>query len=128
MRLLVMGSTLFLCCLPAFVSAQADKGQLAFNNACRTCHSVKEGDNRLGPSLYGILGNKAASSEGYGAYSTALRNSGIVWDEKTLDAFIANPEKVVPNNNMKPYSGISDPEVRRQIVAYLKSEEEKAKD
>lgn len=126
MRLLSIGSALLL--LPAFASAEADKGQLAFNNACRTCHSVKEGDNRLGPSLHGILGNKAASSKGYAAYSAALRNSGIVWDEKTLDAFIANPEKVVPNNNMKPYSGINDPEVRRQIVAYLKSEEAKAQD
>lgn len=104
----------------------ADEGQLAFNNYCRTCHSIKKDDNRLGPSLYKIIGKEAGSEPGYPSYSASLASSGIVWDEATLDRFIANPEQVVPNNNMKPYAGISDPEVRKKIIEYLKSSSEES--
>jgi cytochrome c len=94
--------------------------QVAFNNACRTCHSMREGDHRLGPSLYGIVGRKAGSIEGY-AFSSAMQSANIVWDEKNLDQFIANPDKVVHGNAMKPYGGIDDPEQRGEIIAYLKT-------
>ena len=99
-------------------AAAQSGGEEAFNNACRTCHSVKPGDNRLGPSLSGITGKKAGSSDGF-AYSQSLKNSGVTWDAKTLDAFIANPDAVVPSNNMKPYTGISDAALRAKIAAYL---------
>lgn len=106
---------------PAFAQdAGADAGQLVFNNACRTCHSVQEGDNRLGPSLAGVVGRKAGSSPGFG-YSDALKASGITWDDATLDHFIANPDEVVPGNRMKPYGGIADADERAKIVAYLKA-------
>ncbi|MBX5460070.1 MAG: c-type cytochrome [Steroidobacteraceae bacterium] len=97
-------------------------GQLAFNNNCRTCHVTKEGDNRLGPSLHNIVGSKAGTREGYANYSGAMKSSGVVWNEKTLDRFIENPESVVRNNNMKPYKGIPDPKIRQNIIAYLKSQ------
>jgi cytochrome c len=99
----------------------ADDGQTAFNTHCRTCHSVKEGDNRLGPSLHKIYGAKAGAS-GYGTYSQGLASSAVTWDEKTLDRFIENPDQVVSNNNMKPYKGIGDQAIRKQIVEYLKSQ------
>lgn len=102
--------------LPA---APADDGSIAFNNACRTCHSLKAGDNRLGPSLHGIIGAKAGQSTGY-AYSQRLRQSGVTWDEATLRRWIENPEAVIPNNNMKPYSGLADAAVRKKIVEFLK--------
>jgi cytochrome c len=92
-------------------------GKLAFNSSCRTCHSIKEDDNRLGPNLHGIMGRKAGTEE-YG-YSPAMTASNIVWDAETLDRFISDPQAVVPGNNMKPYGGISDAEVRTRIVAYL---------
>jgi len=78
-------------------NASGVSGQAAFNNNCRTCHSTKEGDNRLGPSLSNIVGAKAAARSGYANYSQAMRTAGITWDEQTLDRFIANPESVVPN-------------------------------
>src|SRR5882724_902209 len=93
-------------------SASGVSGQAAFNNNCRTCHSTKEGDNRLGPSLSNILGAKAAARSGYTNYSQAMRTAGITWDEQTLDRFIANPESVVPNNNMKPFKGVPDAAAR----------------
>jgi cytochrome c len=100
----------------------AQTAPAAFNNHCRTCHSVKEGDNRLGPSLHKIFGAKAGSSPGYASYSQGLKSSGVTWDEATLDSFIENPEQVIPNNNMKPYKGIADQAVRKQIVDFLKSQ------
>jgi cytochrome c len=94
-------------------------GQVAYNNHCRTCHSVKEGDNRLGPTMHGIIGRKAGTVPGYAAYSGAMKGAGFAWDEATLDKFIADPEAVVRNNNMKPYKGLPDAKVRKQIVDYL---------
>lgn len=105
------------------VAAAAESGKIAFNNRCRTCHSVREGDNRLGPSLHNIFGSKAGSS-GFESYSQAMRNSGITWNEETLNKFIANPDAVVPGNNMKPYPGITDEAERKQIVDYLESARE----
>jgi cytochrome c len=99
-------------------TAKSDDGKTAFNNHCRTCHSVKQGDDRLGPSLYGVYGAEAGSIPGF-RYSN--QGSGIIWDEPTLDRFIANPDQVIANNNMKPYAGITDPAVRKQIINYLKS-------
>jgi cytochrome c len=107
---------------PAFAQdAGADAGQLVFNNACRTCHSVKENDSRLGPDLHAIVGRKAGSLPGFG-YSDSMKSSGLTWDEATLDRFIANPDEVVPGNRMKPYGGLANAEERAKIVAYLKGQ------
>lgn len=98
-------------------AGDAEAGKLAFNNACRTCHSVKEGDNRLGPNLHAVIGREAGS-EDY-AYSSALAGWDRVWDAATLDRFIADPEAVIPGNKMKPYTGMSDAGTRADIIAYL---------
>jgi cytochrome c len=79
---------------PTGKAAVAGDGQLAFNNACRTCHTIREGDNRLGPNLHKILGRKAGSLPNYG-YSSAMKGADFVWDQATLDRFIANPDQVV---------------------------------
>ena len=57
-------------------------GQLIFNNVCRTCHTTREGDNRLGPNLYRIIGRKAGSVQDYG-YSSAMKGADFVWDEES---------------------------------------------
>lgn len=95
-------------------------GQMAFNNHCRTCHSTDAGDNRLGPSLAGVVGRKAGSVDGF-AYSQSLKSSGVTFDDATLDKFIAGPASVAPGNNMKPYSGIEDAKVRADIIGFLKT-------
>jgi cytochrome c len=123
-RQFVRHVSLLLVLLAHLTAARAETetsdAQIAFNNACRTCHSMREGDHRLGPSLHGVVGRKAGSVEGY-AFSSAMKGSGIVWDEKSLDQFITDPEKVVHGNAMKPFGGIEDPKQRGEIVAYLKS-------
>jgi cytochrome c len=98
----------------------AAKAEAAYNNACRTCHSVKPGDNRLGPSLGGVVGRKAGQVEGFN-YSPGTKTAEVTWDAKTLDAFIANPDAVIPGNKMKPYTGISDAAVRASVLEFLSS-------
>jgi cytochrome c len=92
--------------------------QQAFNNACRTCHMVKEGDNRLGPNLHQIIGRKAGSLPDYN-YSSAMKEAGFAWDKEKLERFIANPDEVVPGNNMKPYGGLVSSDDRTKILAFL---------
>ena len=111
-------------CLPAAVGAgaqdTAEDGMLLFNNACRTCHSVNKGDNRLGPSLAGIVGRPSGSIEGV-SYSSALADGAVTFDEATLDRFIENPDAVAPGHGMKPFGGIRSPEERAAIIAFLKA-------
>jgi cytochrome c len=95
-------------------------GQLVFNNVCRTCHTTREGDNRLGPNLYKIVGRKAGSLQNYG-YSSAMKGADFIWDEEKLDRFIANPEQIVPGNNMKPFSGLASADDRAKVIALLLS-------
>ena len=102
------------------VSAAAEDGQLAFNNVRRTCHTLGEGDNRLGPSLHKIIGRKAGSLPNYN-YSSAMKGADLVWDRATLDRFISNPNQVIPGNNMKPYSGLTSAEERAKIIAFLEA-------
>jgi cytochrome c len=100
--------------------ADAAAGQQAFNNACRTCHTMKDGDNRQGPHLHGIIGRKAGSLSGYG-YSSAMKEAGFVWDADKLDRFMASPDAVVSGNSMKPYGGLASADDRTKIIAYMQS-------
>ncbi|SFG09948.1 cytochrome c [Novosphingobium sp. CF614] len=84
---------------------------------CTACHSVEPGRKTFGPSLAGVAGRKAASLPGY-AYSPALRTSGLTWDARSLDKWLASPQKAVPGTRM-PFPGIADPAKRRQVVDYL---------
>jgi len=105
---------------PARKGADNESGQLTFNNACRTCHTTKEGDNRLGPNLHNVIGRKAGSLPSY-SYSSAMKDSKFVWDKEKLDRFIAKPDEVVPGNNMKPYGGLTSAEDRAKVIAFLES-------
>src|SRR5262245_15061066 len=92
----------------------------AFNNSCRTCHTIKEGDNRAGPNLHNIIGRKAGSVTNF-RYSDAMKSADFVWDDDKLARFIENPDALVSGNGMKPYTGVRSPEDRAKIVAFLKS-------
>ena len=116
----VMTSLLvFLACWATVAAQQADDGgEIAFNNHCRECHSIKKGDNRLGPSLYGIFGAAAQKVEGYRNYSGGLQ--GITWDEAMLDKFITDPASVASSTNMQ-FPGVADAAERRKIIEYLRA-------
>jgi cytochrome c len=105
--------------LPAFELAAQDRvaeGQRIFRTRCGSCHSVEPGQHRAGPSLAGIVGAKAGTAEG-ARHSQAMQNSGIVWNEQTLDAYLANPRQAVPGTTMT----VSMPNAneRAAVIAYL---------
>lgn len=86
---------------------------------CAACHSVEKGMHGVGPSLAGVFGTKAGDIPGY-VFSDAMKGSGLVWDEKTLDTYLTNPMKVVPGTRMT-YAGLSDPADRKAVIDYLKT-------
>jgi nitrite reductase (NO-forming) len=107
---------------PAGGAAAADgdpaAGRQVFRK-CQACHSLEPGKNVLGPSLAGIIGRKAGSEPGYG-YSPALKQADMVWDLKSLDAYLADPAKTVPGNRM-PFPGLKTEHDRKDIIAFLAS-------
>jgi nitrite reductase (NO-forming) len=84
---------------------------------CVACHSLEPGANKVGPSLAGVLGRTAGTSPDF-RYSEALKQSGLIWNEQTLDNFLADPSKAVPGTKMI-FTGLKKPEDRAAIIAYL---------
>ena len=118
---LMAAAILAVLLLPLAASAEDDDLEISFNDHCRECHSFLKNDNRLGPTLYGVVGRKAGTEPGYG-YSDSMKGSGVTWDEATLDKWIADPGAVIPGNGMSPpYSGLADAAIRKKIIAYLKT-------
>ncbi len=85
---------------------------------CAACHSVKAGEHLTGPSLADVWNRKAGTAAGFRRYSDALQRSGVVWDGKTLDQWLSNPERFIPGNTMT-FPGIKDAGQRQDVIAYL---------
>lgn len=110
----------FACLLELTPLARASdvSEQLRAFHACAICHSVTEGQQRTGPSLFAVIGRRAGSASGYDRYSKALIGSNITWSAELLDRWIENPRSLVPRTRML-FSGLSDPHERRLVVQYL---------
>lgn len=111
---------------PATAAAAVDTADPRLMNGrrqfrrCQSCHTVDPGGRHtVGPNLYGIAGRPAASATGFG-YSTAMRESGLVWDVETLDAWLTDPRGLVPGNRMS-FVGLRDVEARQDVILYLQS-------
>ncbi|WP_063994907.1 c-type cytochrome [Bradyrhizobium sp.] len=96
----------------------ASRGERDFR-ACMPCHSLEPDRNMTGPSLAGLWGRKAGSLESFERYSDALKSSGIIWDDRSLDAWLTDPDRMVPGNDM-PFNGIKDGHARADLLAFLK--------
>lgn len=85
---------------------------------CGACHSVNPGDHGIGPSLAGVFGQKAGSQAGFD-YSDPMKESGLTWNEATLNRYLENPREVVPGTTMA-YAGLKNAAQRQAVVDYLK--------
>ncbi len=98
-----------------FAAGDAARGQQLYESRCIACHSVDQ--SRVGPAHQGVFGRRAGRVADYD-YSPALKASKLVWSEKTLDAWLANPERVIAGQKMG-YQ-VTDANDRADLIAYLR--------
>lgn len=108
-------AALWLAATPAS-AGDAAHGEEIYNSRCIACHSPDA--NRVGPRHRGVVGRTAGSLADFN-YSKAVRNSGVVWDEQTLDKWLTNPQAFIPGQRMN--FKVADPTDRADIIAYLKT-------
>lgn len=120
-KLCLAGAALVLFgCLPCnTANANQDAGAKSqYVKSCGTCHAAEPGlPHRQGPNLYGVFGRKAASLSDF-KYSPALKNSGLTWDEATLEKWIEDAQAMLPGTSMAYRQ--RDPDKRKLIIDYLK--------
>jgi cytochrome c len=109
----IFATVLLAAAVPAS-AADAERGEQLYEG-CQDCHSLDKND--IGPRHRGVFGRRAGSIPDY-AYSDALKQSGIVWDETTLDKWLANPQAFVPGAKM--FYHLADPADRADVIAFLK--------
>ncbi len=101
----------------ARAAGDAAAGKILFTQKCGLCHSVEQGKNKIGPSLYGVVGRKAGSLPGY-TYSEAMKNANRTWDDATLDDYLTNPRQKIPGIKMI-FAGLPEESQRQDVIAYL---------
>jgi cytochrome c len=100
------------------VAIGAPIGEDLFRAKCVGCHAIS--CNRLGPKLVGVIGRKAGSVPDFASYTPALKNSGLVWSEETLDAFLRDPARTIPGTSMAALGRIDSASDRSDLIAYLR--------
>lgn len=109
----------FSCFFGNLVFAQDVSAGKSLFQECAACHSINSGEILIGPSMAGVYGRRAGTTEGF-RYSSAVKKSGFTWDEETLDVYILDPQAAISGNRM-PYSGMSNAVDRRNLIAYIKT-------
>ena len=105
--------------VPAHAAGDAAAGEKVFAQ-CKACHENEKGVNKVGPTLKGVVGRKAASVADY-KYSAAMTKKGeegVVWDETTLTEYLPNPKAFVPGTKMA-FGGLKKPDDVANVIAYL---------
>ncbi|HXQ51444.1 MAG TPA: c-type cytochrome [Stellaceae bacterium] len=110
---------LALMALAAAPALAADDGKQLFQRYCFVCHSTEAGQNKVGPSLAGIVGRASGEEAGFN-YSVAMQGAHKTWDETTLDQYLTDPKSVVPGTKML-FIGVKNPDERHALIDYLKS-------
>jgi cytochrome c len=100
------------------LAADVEAGKVAFKK-CALCHTTEQGKNKIGPSLFGVVGRKSASVDNF-SYSEGMKNFDHTWDAETLDTYLADPRTVVPGTKMI-FPGIKDKTERDDVIAYLET-------
>jgi cytochrome c len=116
---IVVAAAMFALAGNAYADGDATRGKAVFRQ-CQSCHSVDQGANRIGPSLFHVVGRPAASAPNY-AYSDAMKAFGAAghkWDEATLAAYLQAPRDYIPGIKMA-FPGLRKPEAIADVIAYL---------
>jgi cytochrome c len=101
------------------LAADVEAGKTAFKK-CALCHTTEAGKaNKIGPTLFGIVGRKSASLENFN-YSDGMKKFEHTWDEQTLDLYLTDPRGTVPGTKMI-FAGIKDKAERDDVIAYLET-------
>jgi len=119
MRRTVIAGLLLAGSATGALAADPAAGEKIFKSQCGICHAVVAGENRIGPTLFGVVGRRAGSVPGFN-YTADHKKLGIAWDAATLDKYLANPRAMVPDTSMV-YAGLKDDAERADLVAYLET-------
>jgi cytochrome c len=103
---------------PALAAGDAAAGKEVFKK-CALCHTNEKGKNKIGPSLFGIIGRHSASLPDY-SYSEAMKSFNKTWTPELLDTYLSDPRKVVPGTKMI-FPGLKDEKDRQNVIAYLET-------
>ena len=103
---------------PALAQGDPAAGKTAFNK-CAACHAVTPGTNKIGPSMHGVVGRKAAAVEGF-AYSEPMKAYDVSWTQAELDKYLAAPREVVKGTKMI-FAGLKNDTERANVIAYLET-------
>ena len=102
----------------AHAGGDSARGKTLFET-CAFCHSIEDGRNGIGPSLWQVAGRRAAGVASY-PYSAAFKALDQDWDDAHLDGFLAAPMQVVPGTKMT-FAGVAEAQDRADLIAYLRS-------
>jgi cytochrome c len=101
------------------LAADPAAGEKIFKAQCGICHAVVAGQNRVGPTLFGVVGRRAGSVPGFN-YTADHKKLDVTWDAATLDKYLANPRAMVPDTSMV-YAGLKNDAERADLIAYLET-------
>ncbi|MEP3196427.1 MAG: cytochrome c family protein [Lentilitoribacter sp.] len=116
MTLLALGALLAIS-TQAMAEGDVAKGEKVFKK-CAACHTLEEGKNKVGPSLYGVFGRAAGTLEDY-KYSKAMIGSGIEWDDENMDGYLKKPRAFLKGTKMA-FAGLKKDGQRADLIAFLK--------
>ena len=119
MRRTVIAGLLLAGSATGALAADPAAGEKIFKSQCGICHAVVAGENRIGPTLFGVVGREAGSVPGFN-YTADHKKLDVVWDAATLDKYLANPRAMVPDTSMI-YPGLKNDAERADLIAYLET-------
>jgi cytochrome c len=112
----ILALMVILAASPALAGGDVEAGKIVFKK-CLLCHTNEPGKNKIGPSLFGVVGRHSATAPNF-VYSPAMKAFDHVWDDAELDTYLALPQKVVPGTRMT-FPGLPDEKDRQNVIAYL---------
>ena len=118
-KIFMLTSLLVMITLTPAVAGDVDAGEKVFKK-CKACHLVDQEKNKVGPHLVNVFGRTAGSLESFSKYSNALKDSGIVWNDDTLNGFLEKPKAYVKGTKMA-FGGLKKEEDRLNVISYLKT-------